>query len=286
VSGESFPEVPGVEHRFVQAGGLRMHVAEAGEGEPMLLLHGWPQHWYAWRKVIPQLAPHVRVICPDFRGFGWSDVPDGGYDRETMARDVLALMDALDLQSVRLVGHDWGGWIGFLLALGHPERFERCLALGIVPPWPSRDPLAVLDIWRVSYQLLLGAPLLGRGAVSTAMARAGLRSAGDAMTEEDISAFTDRLHGERGRASELLYRTFLLRELAPVALGRYDAARLSVPTRLVVGERDPVLSTRTLKQTAARSDAVELEVVPGAGHHLADERPDLVADRALGLLRS
>ena len=88
---DEFPQVPGVEHRYVDAGGLRMHVAEAGEGEPVLALHGWPQHWYLWREVIPRLAPHARVIAPDLRGFGWSGVPAGGYDKETMARDVLTL---------------------------------------------------------------------------------------------------------------------------------------------------------------------------------------------------
>src|SRR4051794_33022829 len=78
-----FPEVEGVEHRYVDAGGLRMHVAEAGpQGEPIMLLHGWPQHWYLWRDVIPPLAEEYRVIAPDLRGFGWSDAPPDGYDKE------------------------------------------------------------------------------------------------------------------------------------------------------------------------------------------------------------
>ena len=59
------PDVPGVRHRFVDAGGLRMHVAEAGEGDPIVMLHGWPQHWYLWRDVIPLVAPHARLICPE-----------------------------------------------------------------------------------------------------------------------------------------------------------------------------------------------------------------------------
>ena len=89
------PELPGVEHRFVDAGGLRTHVAEAGEGEPLLLLHGWPQHWWCWRDLIPALAPHYRVIAPDLRGHGWTDAPPGGYEKEQLASDVLALVDAL-----------------------------------------------------------------------------------------------------------------------------------------------------------------------------------------------
>ena len=69
------PEIPGVTHRDVKVNGLRIHVAEAGEGPPLLLLHGWPQHWWIWREVIPRLAPHHRLIMPDTRGFGWSEAP-------------------------------------------------------------------------------------------------------------------------------------------------------------------------------------------------------------------
>src|ERR671916_187124 len=72
------PNVDGVEHRYIEARGLRFHVAEAGAGEPVVLLHGWPQHWYEWREVIGPLAAHYRVICPDLRGFGWSEAPPGG----------------------------------------------------------------------------------------------------------------------------------------------------------------------------------------------------------------
>ncbi len=71
------PEIDGVTHRYVDVPGVRLHVAEAGEGPPILLLHGWPQHWWVWRKVIPALAENHRVICPDLRGFGWSEAPAG-----------------------------------------------------------------------------------------------------------------------------------------------------------------------------------------------------------------
>jgi pimeloyl-ACP methyl ester carboxylesterase len=73
--GPPLPPVEGVEHRFVRANGIRIHVAETGQGPPLMLLHGGPQHWYAWRHIIPELAGEFRLICPDLRGFGWSDVP-------------------------------------------------------------------------------------------------------------------------------------------------------------------------------------------------------------------
>jgi pimeloyl-ACP methyl ester carboxylesterase len=283
-AGDSFPQVTGVEHLFVDAGGLRMHLAEAGQGDPIVLLHGWPQHWYLWRRVIPLLAPHARVLCPDLRGFGWTDAPSSGYDRETMARDVLALLDELGLERVGLVGHDWGGWIGFLLCLRHPERVRRFVALGIVPPWPSRDARNLLEAWRIAYQIPLALPRIGRRAVEHGVARRALRAGSDAFSAEEIESFTERLKGERARASELLYRTFLLREVVPVAAGRYAGLRLDVPTLLLVGERDPVIPTRFVREQAARADALELELVPEAGHFIVDENPELVADRTLRFL--
>jgi pimeloyl-ACP methyl ester carboxylesterase len=125
------PSVPGVTHRFVDANGVTLHVAEAGSGPPLLLLHGWPQHWWCWRLLIPRLAESYRVIAPDLRGFGWSGAPRGSYAKSTFAADVLALLDIEGLDRVRLVGHDWGGYTSFLLALEHPERVERMVALDI-----------------------------------------------------------------------------------------------------------------------------------------------------------
>ncbi len=120
-----FPPVDGVEHRFVEVRGMRMHVAEAGAGEPLLLVHGWPQHWYQWRGVIERLADVRRLIVPDLRGFGWSDAPAGPIEPDVFVDDLIALLDALDIEQTDLAGHDWGGYTSLLLAARHPERLER-----------------------------------------------------------------------------------------------------------------------------------------------------------------
>ena len=84
-----FPHVPGVTHRFVDVRGARLHVAEAGDGDPVVLLHSFPQHWYAWRHVAPLLAGQYRLIIPDWRGFGWSEAPPRGYDTASRAADIV-----------------------------------------------------------------------------------------------------------------------------------------------------------------------------------------------------
>jgi pimeloyl-ACP methyl ester carboxylesterase len=125
----------GAEHRDVAVNGVRLHVAEAGAGPPLNLLHGWPQHWWFWRRPTLRLAEDYRVLAPDLRGWGWSDAPRDDYAKATFAADVIALMDAERLDRVSLLGHDWGGYTSCLLSLEHPERIERVIALDVTQPW-------------------------------------------------------------------------------------------------------------------------------------------------------
>ena len=197
------PHVEGMTHRHVSVGALSMHVAEAGSGPPVLLLHGWPQHWYAWREVAPKLAVDHRVICPDLRGFGWSDAPSGGYDKATLAQDIIGLLDALELERVDLLAHDWGAWIGFILCLEHPQRFSHYLALNIYTPWPEPpSPKAITVIARLWYQLAIATPGLGQLLIQRTPFVARLITAGAvhrAWTEEELKAFTEALLPRRAR---------------------------------------------------------------------------------------
>ena len=270
------PHVTGVEHELVDAGGLRTHVALAGDGPPVVMLHGWPQHWYLWRDVIPVVAPHARLICPDFRGFGWTEVTKRGYEKEQLMRDVVALLDELGVEEFHVAGHDWGGYVGFLLALEHPDRVKGLLAMNVLPPWPARDSKVTLDAWRFLYMPVLSTPGLG-GWIGRTLGPKGL-------PEGARDAFASRLGGERSRATEQLYRTFFLRELPQLLRGRYSAADLRVPTRLVFGQRDVVITTRAVQDSASQADWIELELVAEATHFVVDEKPELVSDRLLASL--
>jgi pimeloyl-ACP methyl ester carboxylesterase len=125
--------------RYVDAGGLRQHVVIGGEGPPLLLVHGWPENWYAWRLVMPALARDFEVIAPDQRGIGLTDKPQDGYDPGTLANDLVALMDALGHQRFAVVGTDTGLPISYALAADHPDRVER-VALAEVPGPPGAVP--------------------------------------------------------------------------------------------------------------------------------------------------
>ena len=111
--------------RYIDTGELRLHAVIGGDGPPLLLVHGWPETWYAWRLLMPALARDFQVIAVDQRGIGLSDKPADGYDTGTLAGDLVALMDALGHQRFAVVGHDTGFAISYALAADHPERVDR-----------------------------------------------------------------------------------------------------------------------------------------------------------------
>ena len=281
------PEVDGVRHRWVEARGLRFHLAEAGEGDKVVLcLHGWPQHWYEWRFLLPRLAAAgKRAIAMDLRGFGWSDAPPDGYEKENLATDVLAVLDELGLQRVKLVGHDWGGWVGYLLCLRAPERFSQYLALNILTPWVNPR-MIVPELWRFSYQPMVASPWLGyrlhrSGTLVPKMLVAGSVSR-DNLDSATLRIFADNLaEPARARACVQMYRVFLLREQPELIRGRYEKQRLTVPTLQLHGTDDAALRPKMLAGYQRHADDMRVELVEGCGHFIADEAPDLVADRAL-----
>jgi pimeloyl-ACP methyl ester carboxylesterase len=280
------PELDGVTHRYIDVNGTRLHVAEAGEGPPVLLLHGWPQHWWAWRKVIPALAEERRVICPDLRGFGWSDAPAGRYEMQGFATDALALLDELEIDKVELIGHDWGGYTGFLLCLDAPERINHYLVLGTAHPWfePPRPSLQMLN--RTAYQFLLASPGLGAAVLRHAPGFVKLvhkRGSHPDMhwTEAELDCFAQSFRRrDYALASSHVYRSFLTREVPRLKKGHYRSRRSSVPTRLLAGEADPVVRGDILAGYEPYADEMSVEIVERCGHFIAEEQPDLVIERA------
>ena len=269
-----FPHVDGVEHRFVDAGGLRTHVAEAGEGAPLLLLHGWPQHWYQWRGVMERLVGERRLIAPDLRGFGWTDAPDGPVNPDVFATDVVALLDALGLERVDVAGHDWGGVTSFLLSTRHPERIGRVLALSAPHPWVPLSPRLALEAWRGWYAIPLAA-----GVIRHDPGLAGRPIRREGVPQSDVDVYVDRLR-ERARASATarLYRSALT-TVATNLPGGGPAPQSTSPTLLMTGEKDPVVVPRLAEGLERGGDDMRFEPIPGAGHFICDTHADVIADR-------
>ena len=268
------PDVPGVTHEWVDAGGLRMHVALAGppDAPPLLMLHGWPQHWWCWREAIGALKDRYRIIAPDLRGHGWTDAPQDGYAKTQLAADVVALLDALGVDKVTWLGHDWGAHTGWITAFEHPERLERLVAC-CVPPIFSRDRSLRSLLFLLSYQGPISTPILGSMLVRRGLARKVLdvaRVKGE-WTEQELATYDD-IFRARPHVTVAVYRTFLLRELPKLVRGPYKAEDLKVPATVLVGDRDRI--TRSV--TSELYPEVEVVRVPGVGHFLPEEDPAAV----------
>jgi len=293
------PDIPGVaiEHEYVNlpTRGLQMHVAVAGpaDGEPVVLLHGWPQHWYAWRHQIGPLAERYRVLCPDLRGFGWSDAPAGGYEKAELAADVIALLDVLGLERVRLAGHDWGGFTAFLVCFAAPERVSHFAAAGIPHPWIERETglkATAKTMRRLAYMVLIASPLLGGWVVRRVpgFTRGVMRlSAADAertwpagQLDEFVSQWREPA---RAAACVGIYRSFLTKELKQLASGAFAGERIDVPGLLLAGVADPVVRPEAQDGFQSHAPEVELVAVDDAGHWLPEEAPEIVTERLLAL---
>jgi pimeloyl-ACP methyl ester carboxylesterase len=282
------PEIAGAERRTVtiqthDAGPLDIHLYEAGSGPPVLLLHGWPEVAWAWRHVFPLLSDRFRLIAPDLRGFGWSGAPGQGYDGFTFGLDAVALLDALEIEKAHVIGHDWGGFAAFAVGITHPQRIERMVVLNTLPPWVERSPRLLLESWRSIYAFVMagfGERIVGkRPSVIARMVRAD--RVHDAISREDAMVYGRAYQRpESAYATQQLYRSYV-KSIREVGIKRrFDDLRLSVPTHFLFGKADKAVSYRLLAGMERHCDDLTLELVPDSGHFIAEEKPELVAQRA------
>ena len=278
------PPVEGVEHRFVAVNGARLHYAGAGRGDPLVLVHGWPQHWWAWREVIPTLARGHRVICPDIRGFGWS-VGGPDYGLEQLAADLVGLLDVLGIQRARLVGHDWGSEVGYHACLNWPGRFSHYVAIGGRTPWSTGVAASRLYM-RARHMYVLG--LLGPYATTrlrvpeNALRR--WRHAGS-FTPEEMRTYLEPLRRPMSaEATRRLYRHAMFHEL-PRYVRSNRTVPLQVPTLHLHGEHDP-LTEGSLRGPRRGAADTRIELVPDCGHFVAEESPSELLDRLAPFLAS
>ena len=273
--------------------GARLHVAELGDpdGPPVLLLHGWPQHWWSYRELMPLLADRHRVLAMDLRGFGWSEPTPRGYRKAQLAEDVVGVLDALGIERVNLVGHDWGGVVGFLVCLDHPDRVERFVPMNTGHVWPKLSAKGIpKQLVGMTYQGLLASPIVGRrinaspwlvGKVVDAI------STGGDVAAEYAAEFAPRFADpQRARAASQVYRSFLLYEYPRWVRGRYAGRRLSTPTLWLHGLKDPFFTPGMFKDIAEHADDVRIAYLPDGAHFPAEECPQPVADHLLAFFSS
>ena len=278
------PAIPGVAHHWIDVNGVRTHYAESGSGEPLVLLHGWPQNWWSWRKIIGPLSEHYRVIAPDIRGLGWSDTPASGFTQWDLRDDLFALLDALDLDGVRLIGHDFGLVTTYLAGLEQPERFKRLVPTGGIHIWTATGVTPALFARPFHIYLLASraAPgLVERGALPAWLMRYWHGSGGfdPEVTKQYLSLVR---RPATARATHERYHHIVRHEI-PWFIRHHRDLRLRVPTLHLNGELDPI-SIGTPDSWRLFADDMRLETVAGSGHFVAEEQPERMLERVLPFL--
>lgn len=271
--------------RYVEANGVRQHVVIGGDGPPLLLIHGWPENWYAWRHVMPKLAEDYTVIVPDQRGIGLTEKPATGYDSATLAEDMAALMTKLGHDKFAVAGHDTGYIIGYALAADHRDRVER-IALAEIPGppgvghtpslWPEEpinDKVWHIPFNRVNDELIVDLVHSNAQAFYDYEFRI---QAGGAELPEAVTDYYTQLYT---RDKDVLRTTFgLYRAWEDTVNQNVERAKtpLTIPVLAIGGETSwGPYPGENLKPAASDVHTV---VIPGNGHWLAETAPRQILD--------
>ncbi len=312
-----------ITHRTIQANGISMHLAEAGEGPLVLLLHGFPESWYSWRHQLPALAAAgYHAVAPDQRGYGRTDAPAAieDYDMLHLTADAVGVLDALGEDTAVVVGHDWGSPVAWHCALLYPERFPAVAALSV--PYMGRGPLPPLQMMRqvfanqFFYIIYFQTPGVAEAELE-ADVRRSLRvflytASGDLeetggnfwqkppdakfldglpepkrlppwLTEADLDYFAGEFARTGFRGPLNWYRNF---DRNWELTPQLAAAKVQQPALFIAGEKDGVMrftSVEPMKQLVP--DMRKLVMLPGCGHWTQQERPAEVNAELIAFLK-
>jgi pimeloyl-ACP methyl ester carboxylesterase len=280
-------------HDYVKTNGVRLHVVKAGpeDGQLVLLLHGFPEFWYGWRRQIPALAAAgFRVWVPDQRGYNLSDKPRGvdAYGIDTLADDVLGLIDATGRERVHLVGHDWGAAVAWWVARLFPERLERLAILNVphgkvMQQHLRENPVQQRRSW---YMFFFQIPLLPELALRGRRWQTGLNmlkstSGPDAFSDEDLEMY--RLAWSRPMAMTSMINWY--RALLRVRPTRSASYRVQVPKLMIWGAQDTALGREMAQPSIAYCDDGRLEYLEQASHWVQHDEPARVNEMLIDFLR-
>lgn len=263
--------------RFVEAGDVRLHAVVGGDGPPLLLIHGWPQTWYAWRMLMPALAQDFTVVAVDQRGIGLSDKPATGYDTGTLAADLVTLMDALGYRRFAMYGTDTGMPIAYALAADHADRVEYLIVSeaplpGVAPSPPLFVPAARNErLWHIAFNRCAEVnERMVSGREEIFFGNEFAVSAARALPDVAVRYYIDMLRSEHSlRGSFGWYREL---DTTITQNEQRKIRRLAMPV-LAIGAQYSTGDTVGAAMNLVADD-VQTVVIPGSGHWIAEEAPE------------
>ncbi len=270
-------------HHTATVNGIQMHYVMGGKGDPVVLLHGWPETWYEWRHVMPALAQNYTVVAPDLRGLGDSSKPVTGYDGNTTAEDIYQLVSQLGLgQKIYLVGHDVGAQTAYSYAAAHPSNVSKLVIMDYVFPGFYPPNLEGVCCWWFSFHQTRDIPELltaGNEREYLSWHYRGLAYNPEAINEADIDTYVSSYSAPGGmRAGFEYYRAFPINEEQNKVLSE---TKLQMPVLALGGDIYPALGgdapgNFALESTKGLAENIKGVIVPLSGHYIPEEQPDVV----------
>jgi pimeloyl-ACP methyl ester carboxylesterase len=273
-----------VKHGFADVGDVRLHYAECGTGDDLvILLHGFPEFWYSWRHQLPVLGERYHVVAPDMRGFNLSDKPAGikNYRIDLLVKDVLGLIKFFGKEKAAIVAHDWGAGVAWALARTHPEAVSKLVAMQVPPPAAWRANLTLRQLRRSWYMFFFQLPRLPEwwasandfSRVEKMYRETSVRP--DAFTDADIAVYKEALRRPEALRSSLnYYRANVFKSLfrGGVQTPKERDGRVRVPTLFIYGEQDVAIVPETVRGVDRFIDAPYRELrIPDSGHWVQNE---------------
>lgn len=271
-----------VEHQTLRLRRVELHVATAGAGTPVVLLHGWPQTWHEWRKLAPLLCGRYRLVMPDLPGLGDSSRPEDGYDKKTIAADLREMCERLELGRYHLVGHDWGGPTAFALACADRASVRTLTILDVTVPGIGPDISQGGARWHHAFHMTPQLPealVQGRERAYLSWFYGEFCWQRGAISASDIDEYV-RCYARPGamRAGFAYYRA-IPQDKADNRAILESGFRLPMPVLALGGARteargraeEPLASLRLV------ADDVRGGAVAECGHFIAEEQPELLA---------
>jgi pimeloyl-ACP methyl ester carboxylesterase len=267
-------------HNIASVNGIQLHYVIGGHGDPIVLLHGWPETWYAWHNIMPALAKNYTVIAPDLRGLGDSSKPPTGYDGKTAAEDIHQLVGKLGFKTIFLVGHDIGTQVAYSYAAAHPTEVKKLVVMELTIPGfgpPGRAPIW----WGLFHQVPNVPEALVQGKEMTYLSwfYHGLAYNPSAIKQADINEYVSHYSAPGGmHAGFEYYRAF---PQDAIDNQNYSKTKLTMPVLAIGGGYIPVLGGNiTMPSVVYGMNILAQNVqgikVPNTGHFIPEEQPQFV----------
>jgi pimeloyl-ACP methyl ester carboxylesterase len=270
-------------HNTASVNGIQLHYVMGGQGDPVVLLHGWPETWYAWHKVMPALAKNYTVIAPDLRGLGDSSKPTTGYDGKTVAEDIHQLVTKLGFDTIFLVGHDIGSFVVYPYAAEHPTEVEKLVVMEVPPPITGffPPPQLAVPLWWIFFQQTPDVPeALTQGKEMTYLSwfYQNLAYNPAAITQKAINEYVSKYSAPGGMRAGFEYYRAIPQDA--IQNENYSKTNLTMPVLALgagyipaFGGNPNTAAGDVMKMLAQNVTGI---IVPNSGHYIAEEQPDVV----------